>query len=620
MPTNNSDDQQYMSMADCWRVSVGEQKELIYCPTTNSTQILSTNSMRLLKECSVTQTLDTHAQQVCQRFGIAAERLPAMRQQLVEFAKAKLLVSADVLAEQVMKCSHTEEVPPKIASLAVPTRNRPEVLKRCLDSYADCARLYGRNELNLLIMDQSDAAADQEANQQTVQTVEAAYNIPTRYFTQKDAQRLARDLSKVSGVAPDVVNFALVNKDNLPQAHGLSRNFLLLSTLGDLSVQVDDDTICSVTPCRDLRSGLTLTSQYAPQEFWFLSEPEVASLGEGFTRQDFFALHEQLLGRSIASCAGENCNENGGEILDSSSKNISLDFAQLSSEFFRRLSKPDARVAITSIGVAGEAGMEGSFYFLTMDGNSRARIMRSESDYRFALNYHQVLRSASAATISSGSVITGHNQGFDNRYYLPPYFPLWRGEDMAFGELLGLSRQGAFNGYLPWHILHKPMSPRHYSSEHLRMRASRLSFGAIMEALLQSLKNERERVPDSSIEAIGKSLLEWGSAPIAEFEEMLTLMLLRRVSMQMIRLEAELKQYNGLPAYWAADIEMCISSLRETVVQRNYIVGRDLESFYGQDQARLVQQGLVHSFGELLISWSAIREAALQLNGISKRI
>lgn len=600
-------------MADCWRVSVGEQKELLYCPATNSTQILSSNSVRLLKECSIAQTLDTHAQQICQRFGMDAERLPAMRQQLVEFVKAKLLVSAGGLAEQLTKCSQSKEAPPKIASLAVPTRNRPEVLKRCLDSYADCARLYGRNELNLLIMDQSDTAADQEANQQAVQTINEAYNIPTRYFTPKDAQRFASELSKISGVAPDVVNFALVNNDNLPQAHGLSRNFLLLSTLGDLSVQVDDDTICSVTPCRELRPGLTLTSQYAPQEFWFLSEPEVASLGEGFTRQDFFALHEQLLGRSITSCTGENCNASGGEILDSSSKNIPLDFAQLNSEFFRRLSKPDARVAITSIGVAGEAGMEGSFYFLTMDGNSRARIMRSEGDYRFALNYNQVLRSVPAATISSGSVITGHNQGFDNRYYLPPYFPLWRGEDMAFGELLGLSREGAFNGYLPWHILHKPMSPRHYSSEHLRMRASRLSFGAIMEALLQSLKNERERVPNTSIEALGKSLLEWGSAPLAEFEEMLTLMLLGRVSMQLNRLEAELKRYKGLPTYWAVDIEMCLKALRENVVQRNYIIGRDLESFYGENEARIVQQNLVRRFGELLMSWSAIRDAAFQL-------
>ncbi len=393
-----------------------------------------------------------------------------------------------------------------------------------------------------------------------------------------------------------MVNFALVNDGGMPQTHGLSRNFLLLKTIGDLSVQVDDDTICSVIPCREFRDGVTLTSRYAPQEFWFLSESETASLGDGFAKEDFFALHEQLLGKSISSCA-----------------NVDFNFAQITSDFFRRLSKPGGRVAATSVGVAGEAGMEGSFYFLTMDGESRARIMQSENAYRFALNYHQVLRSVTTATISSGSVITGHNQGFDNRHFLPPYFPMWRGEDMAFGELLGLSSEGAFNGYLPWHLLHKPMTPRNYTSEHLRVRASRLSFGAIMEALLQSLKTERDRSPEKNMEVVGKSLLDWGRAPLAEFEEMLTLLLLRRVSMQMLRLESELRRYDRQPTYWTADIEMCMNALRETVVQKNYIVGRDLEDFYGQEEARKTQQALVRRFGDLLLSWSAIREAARQL-------
>ncbi|RTL43706.1 MAG: hypothetical protein EKK48_08145 [Candidatus Melainabacteria bacterium] len=606
MSENNFKDQEYLSLTDCWRIGVGTNKELVYCPTTQATHVLSSNTVRLLRECTETQTLDLHAARLCERFNIPLKRFPEMRQQLNEFVNGKLLVSKTDLLTMITEHSSPQSPLPKIASLAVPTRNRPQVFRRCLDSYAECAKLYDRNDLTLLAMDQSDTSDLQQENQQAIESVRKNHGIKCLYSTARNAEILARDISSISGVAPDVVNFALINDDNMPQAHGLSRNFLLLSTVGDLTVQVDDDTICSVLPCREFSFDLTLTSQYAPQQFWFLSKSETETFGDAFTREDFFALHEQLLGRSVASCVNERCSD---DRLETSS----INFEQISSEFFHRLTKPGGRVAITSLGVGGEAGMEGSSYFLTADRKSRARMMKSESDYRFTLNSNQILRSVTSETISSGSVITGHNQGFDNRNFLPPYFPLWRGEDMAFGELLGQSDEGAFNGYMPWHLLHKPFIPRNYSAEHLRLRASRLSFGAIMEALLQSLKNERRRTPKQSIEAIGRSLLDWGKAPLAEFEEMLTLQLLNRVSIQLLRLETELKQNNKTPAYWAADIEMCMNALRQTVVKKTYIVGRDLEDYYGLDTARKTQQKLVRRFGELLISWSAIRDAAIAL-------
>lgn len=616
MPEDNSQDQQYlkehkhleaqeyMSLTDSWRIGVGSQKELVYCPTTESTQVLSSNGVRLLRECNETQSLDVHAARLCERFNIAPERIPAMRQQLNEFVKAKLLVSKDDLLKLVIDRYSPQNTPPKIASLAIPTRNRPQVFRRCLDSYAECARLYERDDLTVLVMDQSDTPDLQQENKQTLESTLKNHGIKCRYSHPKDAEHLARELSRISGVAPEVVSFALVNEDNMPQAHGLSRNFLLLSTIGDLTVQVDDDTICSVLPCREFRSGLTLTSQYAPQQFWFLSESETEKLGDDFTREDFFSIHEQLLGRSVAFCVNEIlCAE--------PAETGSVNFEQIASEFFRRLAKPGGRVAITSLGVGGEAGMQGSSYFLMADRQSRTRLMQSEGDYRYSLNSNQVLRSVTSATISSGSVITGHNQGFDNRYFLPPYFPLWRGEDMAFGELLGQSDEGAFNGYLPWHLLHKPLIPRNYTSEHLRLRASRLSFSALMELMLQSFKNDRRHTPERSVKDIGRSLVDWGNAPLADFEEMLTIQLLNRVSVQMLRLETELKQYERLPNYWAADVEMCMNAMRQTVVQKAFIVGRDLEEFYGLEAARKIQQTLVRRFGELLVSWSAIRDAAI---------
>lgn len=596
-----NESQRYVSTVDWWRFSLGERKELVYSPTTHSTQIVSQDTLRFLKECQAPKSIEQHAAHICERFNIRAEHVAAMREQLTEYVRVGLLVSHKDLFARTFERSQQNLNESRISSLVIPTRNRPETFERCLKSYAACAKSYGRDELSVHIMDQSDQSATQLRNQEALGDVVKEYGLRCNYWTHRDAELYARRLAEESGVELEVVNFALTNEEGLPQAHGLSRNFLLLKTVGEVVVQVDDDTVCRVRRCPEYSSNLTLTSQYAPQQFWFLTEPETFALGSDFQEEDFFALHEQLLGRSIKSCVSEDVN-----------------FSHITSEFFDRLDKGDDRVVATSLGVAGEAGMEGSFYFLAMDDNSRARIMTSETIYRFALQHNQVLRAVDAATISSGAVITGHNQGVDNRDYLPPYFPLWRGEDMTFGELLGAATYGSFNAYLPWHLLHLPMEKRSYSVDHLSMRASRLSFGAISEAIIQNLKADRASVPHRSIESIGRSLIEWGSAPLADFEEMLTQLLLRRASMQLIRFEAELKKFGEQPNYWASDVDMCIKALRKSVVRDNYIVARDLESFYGLEKARIVQQTLFRRFGEVLTAWSHLRDSARKLNELAR--
>jgi hypothetical protein len=271
------------------------------------------------------------------------------------------------------------------------------------------------------------------------------------------------------------------------------------------------------------------------------------------------------------------------------------------------------RVAFTSIGVAGESGMDGSYYFLVLDAKSRARLMISESQYRFSLTNHQVRRSVNCNTIGSGSLIPGHNHGFDNRQLLPPFFPVLRGEDLTFGDLLCLMPEGGFVGYLPWHLLHKPIVRRAYDSEHLRKRVSRLRSLDIFRMLVHSFTVGRERTAKKDFAALGQSLMEWGSSPLGAFEEMLRLTLSRRASLELVQMEAELKQYAGMPKYWADDMHMAMSALRETLPETTYIVGSDLVDAFGLEAARTIQQRLVRRYGELLLSWSFIRQAAYEL-------
>ncbi len=600
MADDQSTRQRYRGLFDWSRFPVGDNRELVYSPLTRSTHILTATQVLILRECRAFETLEKHAAQTCAKLNVPADRASVILQQLSELADVGLLVSYDNLTTYCTRSAVDEEAQPKIASVGIPTRNRPEGLKRCMESYAECAKLYGRNDLKFVVVDQSDETKTQQANLQVLDQIKAEFGIESRYMNRGDAEAFARQLCEHADVSPEIVNFALLDVEDMPLTLGLSRNLMQLSTVGDLMLNVDDDTICRLAPSSELRPGLSVTSEYNPTEFWFLSESEVESLGNGFTTEDFFALHEQLLGRSVSA-----------SIQNASPSALNLD--QITSGFVRRMEHGGGRVAFTSIGVAGESGMDGSYYFLVLDAKSRARLMISESQYRFSLTNHQVRRSVNCNTIGSGSLIPGHNHGFDNRQLLPPFFPVLRGEDLTFGDLLCLMPEGGFVGYLPWHLLHKPIVRRAYDSEHLRKRVSRLRSLDIFRMLVHSFTVGRERTAKKDFAALGQSLMEWGSSPLGAFEEMLRLTLSRRASLELVQMEAELKQYAGMPKYWADDMHMAMSALRETLPETTYIVGSDLVDAFGLEAARTIQQRLVRRYGELLLSWSFIRQAAYEL-------
>jgi hypothetical protein len=592
--------QRYRGLFDWSRFPVGDNRELVYSPLTRSTHNLTAMQVRILRECRAFETLENHAAQLCTVLKLPADRVSAVRHQLVDLAHAGLLVSHEGLTSHCTRYSVIEAIPPKISSVGFPTRNRPEELKRCLESYAECAKLYGHDDLKFVVVDQSDETGTQQANLQVLEIIKAQFGIDSHYLNRGDAEVFARQLCQHADVSPDIVNFALLNVENLPLTVGLSRNLMQLRTIGDLTLEADDDTICRVTPCLELRPGLSLSSEYDPTEFWFLSQSEVESLGNGFITEDVIALHEQLLGKAVSQC-----------IQDASPSSLNLE--QITSGFVRRMEPSGGRVAFTSIGVAGESGMGGSHYLLFLEQKSRERLMESESQYRFALTNHQVMRSVTSNTIGSGCLIPGHNLGFDNRQLLPPFFPVLRGQDLTFGELLCLMPEGGFIGYLPWHILHKPILQRTYPPEHLRKRVSRLRSADIFRMLVNLFTAGRERTPKRDFAALGQSLVEWGSAPLADFEEMLRLSLSRRASLDLIRMEGLLKRYDEKPNFWAADMYMAMSAIRETLPETIYIAGSDLVDLFGLEAARIIQQRLVRRYGELLLSWSSIRQAAHEI-------
>lgn len=572
------------------RFPLGDGTELVYCPYDRTRHILSAADARVLPSCRTFSTLREHARRNLADSGLDEASILSSLQRLV---KAGLLIPQQRLAAHCLAHGTDDRTAARIAAVCVPTRNRPAMLLRCLESYLQCARQFSRR-LDVVVADSSDDGSVRASTVGALRALAKQFDVEIFYLGAQEKREFARRLI-ARGANPDAVEFAVLNPEGCPNDTGANRNVLLLATVDQCTVQVDDDTICRVMPWLAPRKGVRFTARFNPTEYAFLDEDESVP-AQRFEKVDFFALHEVLLGRS----AGELIARHGLETQG---------FEAPTARLFRRMERGGASVAMTQLGLAGDSGMSSSNYFLTLDGEPRANLTRSERVYRSVMSDHRMIRAVPQLTVSDDAYCMGLNLGLDNRRLLPPFMPVQRREDDVFGALVQSSAEGSCFGFLPWALAHEPGRRTRPS---IAARAGRLLSGDIVHAIVRSFSPLDAKGPERNLLTLGKLLCDLARVPVGDFEEFVRVLAWRQAAQQIAWLESLLDKHKGLPLFWAADAGGCVAALQESVARRSYVVPLDLEQAFGGDAAMSQLQRLVGRLGALLEAWPDLRTAAGQ--------
>ncbi|RTL43705.1 MAG: hypothetical protein EKK48_08140 [Candidatus Melainabacteria bacterium] len=594
----------FRSQPNLSRYPVGDNAQLVYCPVTNDTQLVSNLHMQLVERCQAFATLDQHAVRLCNELGFGPLHVAATKAILNQLGETGLLLSDQEMRRRLAHASvsndDSEPAPvPLISSVGIPTRDRPNELERCIRSYAQCCKSFDR-KMKFVVADQSTEEKMRQTNLAILRRLKAEFNLDIEYAGVKEKRRFADILSKHCDIEPTAVSFALLNIDNCVVDTGINRNALLWSTQGQLTVQVDDDSICRLMTAPLSQAGLNLDSRFNVYENWFPPVPEILNLTEQCTTDaDFFAIHEQLLGQRLHSCIEQF---GGGE----------LNFDHASARLLR--GGTSRTVLATSIGVTGDSGIGSSHYYLSLDGEERRRLIETEANYRYYMFNHKLIRSVKRATVSDAAFCSGFNLGLDNRKMLPPFLPVQRGQDCVFSNLLHVCLH-ELTGFLPWALRHNQSNPEKFLQADLQKRILYRNSGEIIERLVNGLAPE----PDLSnatknTVALGRALKEWGTAPFADFEDLLRSIMWEEMSRNLSTLHYSLNKHKGEPTYWANDIASAISWLSKGLTDDNISVAADLCLAFGIEEARTIMQRLVRRFGELLMSWPALIQGVSELN------
>jgi hypothetical protein len=525
----------------------------------------------------------------------------AVHHELAALAEARLLVSLRDLVGYCHQRCGPGTAPPRVASIGVPTRDRTTSLAAYLSSYARCARRLGQ-VIHFTVVDDSPEAPTREANRQVLRSVQSEYGLEVRYAGPGERAGFGMLLAREAGLSPEVVAFALEGGEPFTITTGTSRNALLLDSVGDMMIQVDDDMACRLAPIPGARDGLALFSGHDPTEFWFLSGSTDRATVSPHAEGDLVGLHEHLLGRDLGDCLAAAAQSE-------------INIMRAGANFFTRLASGAGTVLATMAGVVGDSGMGSPLYWLMLEGNSRARLLRCESDYRNALASRQVLRSVMQATISDGSFCMALNLGLDNRRLLPPFFPVLRGQDAVFGALLRACCQG-YVGLLPGGVQHQP-PPRWFTAEELKQGAARLNTGQLLQLLTGALAPAPGRVADALL-ALGAALANLAALRPDDFQEQIRLHVWNARARGAAQMEEQLRHYRETPPWWAQDVRQAVVQLRQALLNRAADLPADLCALFGSDGALAALQGLVGKFAALLRAWPDMIEAVrrLRMRGI----
>ncbi len=569
----------------------GDNLILVYSKNSQVARFLRAEIVDLLMQCREFKTLDEHLQTYCHRRQASAATLYALRRELQKLVQNGYLVSRSNTLESLQKpVEQANSV--RITTIGFPTCDRVEALQRGMTSYIENSQHFGRTN-DFVVVDDSTSAETRDAYRHMLRTLKSRYSVNIAYAGLEEKQAFAKKLIEVGNVPADAVYFACMgDKQYGITTVGANRNALLLHTVGDVIFSADDDTLCQIAAAPNAKEGLALSSGEKLSEVWFFPDRESALQSVHFLEQDIIALHEQWLGQDLRSCIAPY----GG--------NDEVSFTQAEPGMLRRLAMQKSRVVLTSNGTIGDCSWDNPHYHLFQRDNTFKRLTRSEQEYRSARTSREVAQVATQISITERTdPMFAMCIGLDNRELLPPFTPIGRAEEVAFGAILSKCFDAIYAVHLPWVLVHAPPEVRAFSA----LSIFGVGFNSWIPSTLNLFDPGFARTPSERLYKLGQYLEELGRLQQTDFEEFVHLRVWSSMSSLISRLEEQLQNSEEPPpAFWQQDVRALIALLRQNAL-------KPVDQLYTLNGGREQIQGLLVRFGQVLEWWPSTVEAARRL-------
>ena len=578
-------------------VTAGDEVAVTY-RTGKQPHIVPSFAVDFVQGCDKFRALETHVADHAEKHGWGSLEVASLRSWLPRLMEAGLLVSSADLHAQIRATPAESRASGAIEAIGFPTGgDRVPLMSRALDSFIANTDAHGRT-VEFLISDGSRQAAQRDA----FRAMANARGGRVLYAGEGEKKRFAAQLVKRGGCSPEAVEFALFDPLGTGFTCGANRNALLLHGAGRMICSVDDDVVCRMAAAPEPGDALALFATCDPFSRWHFADRAAARDAAAFVDADFLALHEAMLGHSLA------------DLLPGDA--AALDVEQLNDEFLRRIEDAAPRVRATFVGHIGDPGIPTSAYYLHVQGRNLERLTESEAHYRSVFGSRSVLTMTASRAIGDASVCPGMVTGLDHRELLPPFFPVLHAEDFIFGATLWRCCPDAVLGHLPFAIEHDPSPGKPIllpSDLNADRRAVVFEFAHLMRRFVLMQHPPPHAGTAVRMQKVGRALSEYGALPARDFRDFLRIQTLEHESERLDFLERQLRENADAPDFWRDDVQALIDHARAALGHDDFDIPFDLKAARSPEENRALMQTLTARFGALLQEWPAMVDAARTL-------
>ena len=484
----------------------------------------------------------------------------------------------------------------RIESVGIVTSWREGAVERCVDSWAAQARQHGRSH-NLVISDDATDPRIRQSRMSSLAELSRRSGIAISYAGMEE-KRLFADALADEGIDRATVRFALFDTEGCGVPTGANRNALLLDHVGKVVFHCDDDTVCQIASTQaEPVSAATHFDGHNPNQLWFFADRDTAINAVSFESRDLLASHEEFLGASLGACIDPAGAGSNGD-------------RRIPHEFFALLQAGTGRIAVTQNGLVGDSGFSSCNGYLTVGGPTRERLVSSEAAYRSATTSRSVLQTVSQPTISTGAFCMSYCLGLDLRHIVPPFFPVRRNSDGVFGRLLRSCFEPALFAHVPVAILHDPPPGRRYSPGAIWKESASVYLSGVVLRVIDGFSFGPVTDGVRRMRMLGRYLIDVASSDATGFQDFLRRNAWEAATQTLENLERAISTFGRAPDYWAADCDRCAEHLTRALTTPDYGLPLDLREKRTREECCALTQRLLYRYGELLIAWPDIVEAA----------
>ena len=466
-------------------------------PRTGKEMVLPLEVINAMSYCSDFASMDEHVANLMEGNDPEADKAGAIRSVVQSVHDGGLTISAKDICEQLTPEKAASPIQEKPVVVVI-TWERPQALERLLGSIlakSDLARID-----RISVVDDSRSEENRSKNRQVTQAAARQASVSIHYHGMDECRELMDGLITRLPQHEEEIRF-LVDRERWKDqwTAGIARNYSHLLSVGKPVIVFDDDALCEVYEAPFREKGIEFSRRqreaafYANDEEW---REEPAS-----ENRDPIARHMQCLGLTVPQAL----RVLGTDKLDQ----VALRHAQPA--FARRLNQ-HSRVLVTECGSMGDPGTGGIQWLATMSADSRDRLMQNEGRLQQAQEQRHCWLGRTHPVFEPNANIS-QLTGFDNRGFLPPYFPIIRGQDRLFGVTTSFIFPDSVTLDYPWAVPHLPIPARTWSEQQNDFSVSNKFPGWLTSQVVSRKDQCPSEATEARLEFLARSFRELAESP-----------------------------------------------------------------------------------------------------------